>query len=161
VREVLIVAPGFDDALLREIVSHKGRAARYQLFGLPSLQADMYQLNILKAYGLDTPLPDDEMPDSKRFASAADPFAIATELSAIVSSVLKRKQQSRFYIAPLGTKTQMLGAALYYVAEHNNVAVSLIYPVVSSHAPGTSAGISRVSINTIDYRLLDAISVRN
>jgi hypothetical protein len=48
--DVLIVAPGFDEVLLREVFSHKASASRYQLFGLPSLQADMYQQNILQAY---------------------------------------------------------------------------------------------------------------
>jgi len=56
--EVLIVAPGFDDVLLREVFSHKERATRVQIFGLPSLQPDMYQHNVLKAYGIDTPLPE-------------------------------------------------------------------------------------------------------
>jgi hypothetical protein len=155
--EVLIVAPGFDSALQREVISHKARAARFQIFGLPSLQADMYQQNILQAYGIDTPLPDDETASMKRFASASDPFAMATELSAIVSGVLQKHPKSRFYIAPLATKAQMLGAALYYLAEFNNVAVSLIYPVVSAHAPATSSGVSRVSINTVDFRLLNAL----
>ncbi len=158
--EVLIVAPGFDAALLREVFSHKARAARYLIFGLPSLQPDMYQQNILQAYGIDTPLPDDETANMKRFASADDPFAMATELSAIISGVQHKQKRSRFYIAPLSTKAQMLGAALYCLAESNRVAVSLIYPIVSAHAAATSSGLSTISVNTIDFRLLRALSVR-
>lgn len=160
-QEVLIVAPGFDEVLLREIYSHKASAVRYQLFGLPSLKADMYQQNILRTYGIDTPMPDNEAASTVRFASASDPFAVATELSAIISGAQQRRQRSRFYIAPLGPKAQMLGAALYYMSESNNVAVSLIYPVVSGHEAGTSSGVSKVAINTVDFELLDVISTRH
>jgi hypothetical protein len=156
--EVLIVAPGFEASLSREVFSHKPRASRFQIFGLPSLQADMYQQNILQAYGIDTPLPDDETSNMRRFVSAADPFAMATELSAIVSAVTAKQARSRLYIAPLATKAQMLGAALYCLTECRNVAASLIYPVVSAHIPATSSGISNVSINTIDFRLMNALA---
>jgi hypothetical protein len=160
-QEVLIVAPGFDAALQREVFDHKPSAERYQLFGLPSLQADMYQQNILQAYGIDTPIPDDEAARTKRFAPAADPFAVATELSAIVAEARTKWPKSRFYIAPLGPKPQMLGAALFYLAEVPTGALSLIYPVVSSHSPATSSGISTIAVNTIDFALLDAIAARN
>ena len=160
-QEVLIVAPGFDDALQREVFDHKASALRYQLFGLPSLQPDMYQQNILQAYGIDTLVPDSDAANTKRFAPAADPFSIATELSAIVSEVRTRSPDSRFYIAPLGPKPQMLGAALYYLTESSRGSVSLIYPVVTSHAAATSSGISTVAINTVDFPLLDAITARN
>ena len=159
--EVLIVAPGFDDVLLREVFSHKASASRYQVFGLPSLQADMYQQNILQAYGIDTPMPDNEAASTKRFASASDPFAVANELSAIVSEVQQRSQRSKFYIAPLGPKPQMLGSALFYLTESNNISISIIYPVVSAHASSTSTGISRTSIKTIDFRIVDALSARH
>lgn len=160
-QEILIVAPGFDDVLQREVFDHKASALRYQLFGLPSLQADMYQQNILQAYGIDTQMPDNEGSRTKRFASASDPFAIATELSAIVSEVRKKYPRSRFYIAPLGPKAQMLGTALYYMTEGLQGSISIIYPVVTSHIPATSSGISTVCVNTIDFPLLDAIAARN
>jgi hypothetical protein len=159
--EVLILAPGFDAALQLEVIEHKGSAQRYQLFGLPSLQPDMYQQNILQAAGVDNPIPDNEAAKTKRFAPAADPFAVATELSAIVTEARTRNQKSRFYIAALGPKPQMLGAALFYLTEASPVTVSLIYPVVSSHAAATSDGISRVTINTVDFSLLDAIAARD
>ncbi|WP_315764229.1 hypothetical protein [Bradyrhizobium sp. SZCCHNR2009] len=160
-QEVLIVAPGFDAALQREVFDHKASAQRYLLFGLPSLQPDMYQQNILQAYGIDTPVPDNEASNTKRFAPAADPFSVATELSAVVSEARIKWPRSRFYIAPLGPKPQMLGAALFYLTEIATGAISLIYPVVSSHTPATSSGISKVAINTIDFALLDAITARN
>lgn len=160
-QEVLIVAPGFDAALQREVFDHKASAQRYQIFGLPSLQPDMYQQNILQAYGIDSPVPDNEASNTKRFASAADPFSVATELSAVVAEARKKWPRSRFYIAPLGPKPQMLGAALFYLTEAAAGTISLIYPVVSSHAPATSSGISTVGINTVDFALLDAIAARN
>jgi hypothetical protein len=88
-REVLVLAPGFDDALLREIVSHKEHATKVEIFRLPSLQPDMYQHNVLKALGPDTPLPE-ETSDFRHFATASDPFAMAGELSAIVAHHKRR-----------------------------------------------------------------------
>ncbi len=155
--ELLIVAPGFDDALLREVVAHKDRAKRVQIFTLPSLQPDMYQHNVLKAYGADTPIPQ-ETPHTRRFASAADPFAVAAELSAIVEFHSLSAPNARIYIAPLATKAQMLGAALFYVTECENRSISLIYPIVARHEAGTSTGLSRIWVNTIDFRLSAAIS---
>jgi hypothetical protein len=159
--EFLIVAPGFDEVMLREVFSHKAAAVRYQIFGLPSLQADMYQQNILQAYGIDTPMPTNEGAHRKRFASASDPFAVANELSAIVTEVRQRTRRPRFYVAPLGPKPQMLGSALYYLTESSHLSLSIIYPVVSGHSSGTSTGICRVSINTIDFALVDALSARH
>jgi len=158
--EVLIVAPGFDDALLRDVIAHKERAAKkVQIFGFPPLQADMYQQNVLKAYGVEDELPD-ETRDNRRFASASDPFSMATELSRIVHRQLGEKRESRFYIAPLATKPQTLGAALFYITECEGKPVSLLYPVVSAHAAGTSLGLSRVWVNTIDFDLCDALARR-
>jgi hypothetical protein len=154
--EVLIVAPGFDDVLLREVFSHKERATRVQIFGLPSLQPDMYQHNVLKAYGIDTPLPE-ETAHTRRFASASDPFAMASELSSIVGWFSRTQPKTRFYISPLATKAQMLGAALFHMTKPVDVAASIIYPVVSAHTPGTSTGIAKLSINTIDFQLCDAL----
>jgi len=162
VEQILIVAPGFDEVMLREVFSHKAAVRnQYQLFGLPSLQADMYQQNILQAYGIDTPTPAKEAAYRKRFASASDPFAVANEISAIVTEVRQRHKRARFYVAPLGPKPQMLGSALYYLTETADAALSIIYPVVSAHASGTSTGTSRISINTIDFRLVDALSGRH
>jgi hypothetical protein len=154
--EVLILAPGFDDALLREIVSHKEHATKVEIFGLPSLQPDMYQHNVLKALGPDTPLPE-ETSDMRRFATACDPFAMATELSEIIARHKSRDSNTRFYIAALATKIQTLGAALFYLTECEDSAVSLIYPFASAHLPGPSVGISRVWVYRIDFRLSYAL----
>lgn len=159
-REVLIVAPGFDDVLLREIVSHKERAERVQIFGLPSLQPDMYQHNVLKALGVDTPLPE-ETKGIRHFASAFDPFAMATELSSIVSRHRMRSAATRFYVAPLATKTQMLGAALFYLTECQHGMLSILYPISSSHVPGPSVGISRAWLFKIDFDLCDSLEQRS
>jgi hypothetical protein len=156
-REVLILAPGFDDALLREIVSHKEHATKVEIFGLPSLQADMYQHNVLKALGPDTPLPE-ETSDIRHFAAAWDPFAMAGELSAIIAQHKRRDANTRFYIAALATKVQTLGAAIFYLTECEDSAVSLLYPFASAHFPGPSVGISRAWVFQIDFRLCEALS---
>jgi hypothetical protein len=158
-REVLILAPGFDDALLRDLVSHKEHATKVQIFGLPSLQPDMYQHNVIKAFGTDTPLPEDTG-DIRHFASACDPFAMATELSRIVERHIRRDIKTRFYVAPLGTKPQTLGAALFHLTECENRSVSIIYPFASAHVPGPSVGISKAWIYGVDFRLCTSLAQR-
>jgi hypothetical protein len=158
--EVLIIAPGFDDALLREVITHKERAQKQiQIFGFPPLQADMYQQNVLKAYSVEED-PAEETRETRRFASASDPFSMAAELSRIVQWQLIENIKSRFYIAPLATKAQTLGAALFYITECEGKPVSLLYPVVSGHAAATSTGLARVWVNTIDFELCDALTSR-
>lgn len=158
--EVLIVAPGFDDRMRKEVISHKERAAKQiQIFGFPPLQADMYQQNVLKSYDVEDE-PPEETRDTRRFASASDPFSMATELSRIIHKQLTEQRNSRFYIAPLATKPQTLGAALFYITECEGRPVSLLYPVVSHHASGTSKGLARIWVNTVDFDLCSALTAR-
>jgi hypothetical protein len=158
-REVLILAPGFDSVLVQEVLRRREHATRVHIFGLPSLQADMYQHNVLRAFRLDQP-PPEETANARRFVAAADPFRMAAELSDIVAQFRRDSRPVRFYIAPLATKAQMLGAALFHIVEGRFVGASIIYPTVSDHHSGTSTGLAKVSINTIDFELCDALSAR-
>lgn len=155
VREVLVVGPGFDSYSLQELVGEKEGAELVEIFGLPSLQADMYQLNVLKAV---KPLPRDEAA-ARRFASASDPFSVAGELSRI-KATYEGKGEFRFYYSPLGTKAQALGFALFYMAECERTPASIIYPFTASYAPGTGEGVSGIWRYVVDFDLLDRLSNR-
>lgn len=156
-REVLVVAPGFDDFSLKEVMSDKEGATLVEIFGLPSLKADMYQLNVLKAHS-NAPRRGRGL-HSRRFASAADPFAVANELSQ-VRDQLELERPNRFYFAPLSTKAQALGFALFYMAECENTPASIIYPYTASYVPGTGSGVSGAWRYVIDFDLLDQMVSR-
>jgi len=49
-KDVLIIGAGYDDKLIAEVAEHKDEARKIQIFGLPSLRADMYQENVLRAH---------------------------------------------------------------------------------------------------------------
>ena len=160
VEEMLIVAPGFDEASFDAVIGEKESASRIEIYGLPSLQADMYQLNVLKAYRPDAPVMDAHSP-KRRFASASDPFAVASELSRTLAYLTRRGADRRFYLAPLATKAQALGFALFFVAECEGAPVSIIYPFTGSIAPRTGRGISGIWRYTVDFELLDALVERS
>ena len=155
VREVLVVGPGFDTYSLQELVGEKEGAELVEIFGPPSLQADMYQLNVLKAV---RPVPRDEAA-ARRFASASDPFSVAGELSRI-KALYEGKGEFRFYYSPLGTKAQALGFALFYMAECRDAAASILYPFTASYAPGTGEGVSGIWRYVVDFDLLDRLVER-
>lgn len=159
VREVLVVGPGFDDFSLQEVIGDKEGAMLIEIFGLPSLQADMYQLNVLKAERPNAPRREAHSP-ARRFASASDPFAVASELS-FIRDKFNRERENRFYFAPLATKAQALGFALFYIAECEDTAASIIYPFTASYAPGTGQGVSGIWRYTIDFDLLDRLIERS
>jgi len=158
VEEILIVAPGFDELSLDAVIGDKEGATRVEIFGLPSLQPDMYQLNVLKAYRTDSPQPDTYSP-ARRFASASDPFAVASELSRTVEHY-RRVGEKRFYLSPLATKAQALGFALFYLAECEGTSTSIIYPVTGSYAPRTGKSISGIWRYTVDFNLMDVLVAR-
>lgn len=155
IRDVLVVAPGFDELSLKEVMNDKEHALLVEIFGLPSLQADMYQLNVLKAQ---PNVPRHTLGlHSRRFASASDPFAVAAELGRIREQ-LQFQSPKRFYFAPLATKAQALGFALFYMAECEGQAASIIYPYAESYEPGTGSGVSGIWKYEIDFDLMDRLT---
>ena len=48
--DFLIIGSGYDDRLIKAVANEKDKADKVQIFGLPSLRADMYQENVLRAH---------------------------------------------------------------------------------------------------------------
>ena len=159
IEEVLIVGPGFDEASFDAVIGEKEGATRIEIYGLPSLQPDMYQLNVLKAYRPETTSLDIHSP-KRRFASASDPFAVASELSRACAHLRRRGADKRIYLAPLATKAQALGFALFFLAECEGKPVSIIYPFTGTCAPRTGRGVSGIWRYTVDFGVLDALVAR-
>jgi len=143
--DVLIIGAGYDDKLIAHVAEHKDSARKVRILGLPSLRADMYQQNVLRAElaaeqvggnaleGIDT-----------HFAPANDPFVTADSISNIVRRMRERKPISNLYLSPLATKVQTLGFGLYYLFECIGQPVSIVFPFCRSYSRETSKSISRV-----------------
>lgn len=143
--DVLVIGAGYDDKLIAHVAEHKDSAKKVRILGLPSLRADMYQQNVLRAElaaeqvgghaldGIDT-----------HFAPANDPFVTAESISCVVRKMRDRKAISNLYLSPLATKVQALGFGLYYLFECVGQPVSVVFPFCRRYSRETSKGISRV-----------------
>src|SRR3546814_11297247 len=92
-------------------------ARKLLMFGLPSLQPDMYQesrLRIARASEAVGEAADADL----IFAPANNPFVTAQELSFAVEAELRSgRGVSNLYLSPLGTKQQVSGFALFYLRD--------------------------------------------
>jgi hypothetical protein len=143
-KDLLIIGSGYDHQLIAEVAEHKERAAKVQIFGLPSLRADFYQENVLRAHRADDALGDADSAFSlKFFAPANDPFVTASVVSEIVRGHGGLASISNLYLSPLATKPQVLGFALFYLGECKNAAASVLFPFAPQYAKETSVGVAR------------------
>lgn len=149
--DYLIIGAGYDHQLIAQVAENKEFSRKIQIFGLPSLRADMYQENVLRAYRAEEAVGRHTADESSSyFAPANDPFATASTLREIVNRVNSRKAITNLYLSPLATKPQVLGFALYYLTERQNTATSLIFPFCEAYDQETSTGISRVWKYTVE-----------
>ena len=146
----LIIGAGYDHQLIAQVAENKEFSKKVQIFGLPSLRADMYQENVLRAYKAEEAVGRDTVDESSSyFAPANDPVTAST-LQDIVARINARKPVTNLYISPLATKPQVLGFALYFLTERRNMATSLIFPFCRSYNPETTKGISRIWKYTVE-----------
>jgi len=149
--DYLIIGAGYDHQLIAQVAENKALSKKIQLFGLPSLRADMYQENVLRAYRAEEAVgrhTGDEA--TSFFAPANDPFVTASVLREVIGRVEARNGITNLYLSPLATKPQVLGFALYYLTERRGTPTSLIFPFCESYNPETTAGISRIWKYTIE-----------
>jgi hypothetical protein len=152
--DYLIIGAGYDHQLIAQVAENKEFSRKIQIFGLPSLRADMYQENVLRAYRAEEAVGRHTSDESGSFfAPANDPFVTATTLREIVNRIDGRKSITNLYLSPLATKPQVLGFALYYLMECRNKAASLIFPFCNSYDQETSTGVSRIWKYTVELRL--------
>lgn len=149
--DYLVMGAGYDHQLIAQVSENKKSAKKMQLFGMPSLRADMYQENVLRAYlAMDAVGRHTTDEDCSFFAPANDPFVTASILREIVDSVHKQSPITNLYLSPLSTKAQTLGFALYFITERLNTPTSLIFPFCASYDKETSTGISRIWRYTVE-----------
>jgi hypothetical protein len=148
--DVLILGAGYDHELLKVVAAAKEGARSIQFLGLPALQPDMYQQNVLRAsraaeaLGRSAGAHHDNL-----LVPAHDPFMTATYLSLIA----EREKYTNLYLCPLSTKPQAAGFALFYLVECLGKPVSILYPFCGSFPKRTSTGTARVWTYTIDFEI--------
>jgi hypothetical protein len=149
--DLLIINSGYDDQQITQASEHKEHAKKIQIFGFPSLRADMYQENILRA-SLSEEAVGSSLGDEldKLFAPANDPFVTAQVLSDFVKQYSRSKKITNLYLCPIATKPQLLGCVIYYLWELEDGPYSIIYPFCESYPQNTSIGISRTWKYTIE-----------
>lgn len=140
--DLLIIGVGYDDELISRVAQDKANARKAQLFGLPSLEPDMYQQSVIKAEGAAEAVGALGETDTL-FAPASDPFVTAQVLREKVRREEEKQAISNLYLASLGTKPQMLGFALYFLTERQGTATSLLFPYAGSYAQETTQGLAR------------------
>jgi hypothetical protein len=150
--DFLIVGMGYDDRLLAAVAENKEKADKHQLFGLPSLRADMYQESVLRSRRAADEIGDPNFAEQNRsFAPANDPFGTAAVLSELVSRRLSTSASGNVILTPLGTKAQVLGFTLFFIHECNGLPASIIFPFSSEYAPETSTGLARAWHYQIEF----------
>ncbi len=153
-RDLLIIGSGYDHRLISAVAESRDKADKIQIFGLPSLRADMYQENVLNAYKASNAIGTNEFGSTESyFAPANDPFATASTLSEIVARKKRAGPITNLYLSPLATKPQALGFGLYYIGECIGECAGIVFPVSSSYERETSTGVSRVWMYTIEFPL--------
>lgn len=149
--DFLVVGSGYDHRLIKAVAENKDKADKVQIFGLPSLRADMYQENVMSAGRASDAIGANKFFDRESFfAPANDPFVTAETVSEIVRLRRKLGPISNLYLSPLATKPQALGFALFYLSECIGTTTSILFPVSSKYARETSVGLQRVWQYTVE-----------
>ncbi|WP_143393645.1 hypothetical protein [Fimbriiglobus ruber] len=144
-KDILIIGSGYDHKLIAEVAEFKEEAKKIQLFGLPSLRADMYQENVLRAYQAEEAVGSQLIDESNCFfAPANDPFATASVLQEITLNLARKGHMTNLYLCPLATKPQLLGFALFYLWEGKSMPCSILFPFSLSYSRETTTGIARI-----------------
>jgi hypothetical protein len=149
--DYLIIGAGYEHPLIAQVAENKQLSKKIQLFGLPSLRADMYQENVLNAHRAEEAVGRHSGDEATSFfAPANDPFVTASVLREVVSRIDARSRITNLYLSPLATKPQVLGFALYYLTERRGTPTSVIFPFCESYNPETTAGVSRIWRYTVE-----------
>jgi len=153
--DILIIAAGYDNMRITDVSKSKGNSKKIQLFGFPSLQPDMYQENIVKAYKAEEATSNGREsfidPNATLFAPANDPFITANVIKDFIVQENNRKPITNLYLSPLSTKAQTLGIALYFVTDCLSSNVSVIFPFCDQYSKETTEGISKIWRYTIEF----------
>ena len=145
--DLLIIAAGYDDGRITDVANKKAKATKIQLLGFPSIQADMFQENIIRAHRAEAAIGSEcfKNIDLNIYAPANDPFVTAQTLKEYLEKSQRNELFSNIYLAPISSKPHALGIALYYIWENgSNLPMSVIYPMCKAYYGNNADGISNV-----------------
>lgn len=155
-KDLLIIGSGYDNKRISRIARAKRQSRKVQILGFPSLQADMFQQNILKSYKAELDVLSGNFNlNSKELilAPANDPFITAKKISEYIVKEERVEPFTNIYLCPLSTKAQTLGIALYYTFEAYDKPASIIFPFCKKYSKETSKGISNICTYTVEFNL--------
>lgn len=156
--DILIIGSGYDHLRITDVSKSKNNSKKIQLFGFPSLQPDMYQENILKAYKAEEETSNGRETfidqDKTLFAPANDPFVTANIIKEYLQKENKQKTITNVYLCPLSTKAQTLGVAIFYITQCLDEPASIIFPFCSRYSRETTEGISKIWRYTVEFESL-------
>lgn len=147
VTDHLIISVGYDHKLIAQVADFKNYTRVYPVFGFPSLAADMYQQSAVSSYGSGAVSKGPDWYANRRFAPANDPFATADLVGRLVQEIDRVNGAGNIYLAPLATKVQALGFAIYWLYEGRHRlggGVSVILPECLTYSRETSEGVKRL-----------------
>ena len=154
--DFLVIGMGYDDRMIAEVAEDRAKADKHQVFGLPSLRADMYQQSVLRSRLAAEELSDPNFSETNRsFAPASDPFGTAAVFSEVVAQRRLERGITNLYLSPLGTKPQVIGFGLYHILECAAEEVSITFPFSTRYSPETGQGVSRTWLYTIEFDEID------
>lgn len=152
--DLLIIAAGYDHSRIIDVAVKKKPTTKALLFGFPSMSAEMFQENIIRAYNASEAVGSDcfKDMDSNIYAPAYDPFVTAQTLKEFIEHKNARKKLTNIYLAPLSSKPQALGMALYYIGERCWLQnISIIYPFCQKYNLDRGIGISRIWLYNFEF----------
>lgn len=141
-KKILIIGAGFETKSFEEVVNQQKDVKtknQYVLIGFPSLRPDMFQQSMLKIHNIEYHY------NRFKYAPASNPFMTAQKIHETVENFRNDDQKYSVYLAPLSTKPQVLGFALYALRNEksDNLEVNVIYPFVEKYSKETSKGIAK------------------
>lgn len=152
--DVLVIGMGYDHRMIKEVAEDQDKARKVQLYGLPPLRADMYQESVLRSRIVADSVADPEFLEANRAsAPAGDPFATASVLSDLISKIERKAPITNLFLSPVGTKAQVLGFGIYFIAERQNGTTSIIFPFSEAYTPETSYGFHRAWNYEVEFPL--------
>lgn len=148
--DALVIFAGFNDALVTAVARNHSKAHfKYLFTGFPSLQADMYQQNLIQLDKSKLTIGEKNVTYLK--APAYDPFVAATKLQKIVNELMNEKYNIEYiHISPLSTKPMAIAAALVYL-NNPNYPIDVIYPPANTYICGHTKGIKRTWKYTLEF----------
>lgn len=141
--DMLIIAAGYDHSRIVDVANKKKTAKKVLLYGFPSISPGMFQENVYRAFGAEPALGSECFRDMDMniYAPAYDPFVTAQ----IIKEYTQKNQYTNLYLAPLSSKPQALGLALFFLWEKGyEKNISIIYPMCKNYLKDNSEGIARI-----------------